>query len=312
MAAVGSGLRLALQECQHQFRHERWNCSAPPHASHASSMPLVIRVPVVPGASHGVPNNLGPLGPLGASSEPQAAFRWGGCSSDVEYGAKLSRTFTDAAQPTPPPLQPNSLLAPRLLMDSHNSKAGRKAVKLTLQTDCKCHGVSGSCSIRTCWTSLAQFRVVGDHLMARYRAAWPAVALPVPAARARRHPVGLRLAVRHAQGHAQGRNSRTAVHQQHLHGHAAAPRLPRRTDLVFLQVSPNYCDRDIALGSLGTAGRACNRTSRGADGCAVMCCGRGYNTRQVTSSRQCHCKFHWCCYVHCEVCTDRYEEYTCK
>ncbi|XP_052123686.1 protein Wnt-7b-like [Frankliniella occidentalis] len=230
-----------------------------------------------------------------------SAFRWGGCSSDVEFGAKLSRTFTDAAHPAS--LLDNGHSASRRLMDSHNSKAGRKAVKLTLQTDCKCHGVSGSCSVRTCWTSLAPFRLVGDHLMARYRAAWPAVALPVavqavPAgARARRHPVGLRLALRAA------RNSRAPPHPA---------RLPRRTDLVFLSVSPNYCDPDLALGSLGTAGRTCNRTSRGADDCGVMCCGRGYNTRQVTRSQQCRCKFHWCCYVHCEVCTDRHEEYTCK
>lgn len=60
-----------------------------------------------------------------------SAFRWGGCSSDVEYGARLSRSFTDAAQPAQPaqptlPAGHAGLGAPRLLMDSHNSKAGRK------------------------------------------------------------------------------------------------------------------------------------------------------------------------------------------
>lgn len=34
-------------------------------------------------------------------------------------------------------------------------------------------------------------------------------------------------------------------------------------EMVYLQSSPNYCERDISLGSLGTVGRFCNRTARG-------------------------------------------------
>lgn len=40
-------------------------------------------------------------------------------------------------------------------------------------------------------------------------------------------------------------------------------RIPKRSDLVFLQPSPNYCEPDLAQGSLGTQGRYCNRTSKG-------------------------------------------------
>ena len=40
-------------------------------------------------------------------------------------------------------------------------------------------------------------------------------------------------------------------------------RKPRISELVFLQQSPNYCDADPATGSLGVAGRKCNRTSTG-------------------------------------------------
>lgn len=40
-------------------------------------------------------------------------------------------------------------------------------------------------------------------------------------------------------------------------------RIPKRSELVFLQPSPNYCEPDLAQGSLGTQGRYCNRTSRG-------------------------------------------------
>ncbi|MCL4135664.1 UNVERIFIED_CONTAM: hypothetical protein GTU68_047754, partial [Idotea baltica] len=36
---------------------------------------------------------------------------------------------------------------------------------------------------------------------------------------------------------------------------------PTETDLVYLTKSPEYCDRDLKHGSLGTAGRRCNKVS---------------------------------------------------
>lgn len=41
-------------------------------------------------------------------------------------------------------------------------------VKNLLKTECKCHGVSGSCVMKTCWKSLPAFRIVGDVLMRKY------------------------------------------------------------------------------------------------------------------------------------------------
>lgn len=40
-------------------------------------------------------------------------------------------------------------------------------------------------------------------------------------------------------------------------------RIPKRSELVYLQQSPNYCETDLTLGSIGTQGRSCNRTSKG-------------------------------------------------
>lgn len=89
-------------------------------------------------------------------------------------------------------------------------------------------------------------------------------------------------------------------------------RKPTPEDLVYLEESPNYCIRDPSVGSLGTQGRVCNRTSHDMDGCNLMCCGRGYNTMKITLKERCECKFHWCCHVECKTCIRSVDVHTCK
>lgn len=161
-----------------------------------------------------------------------------------------------------------------------------QAVKDSMGTECKCHGVSGSCTMKTCWTTLPPFRQIGEHLKKKYHKG--KLVMPIKGRRARR-PIFL-----------------TIKRSKRAH------RKPRRSDLVYLEKSPNYCDYNLDTGSLGTVGRNCNRTSNGMDGCTLMCCGRGYNTHQFTRTWQCNCKFHWCCKVECNSCSERTEEYTCK
>ncbi|KAL9705416.1 hypothetical protein quinque_008934 [Culex quinquefasciatus] len=87
---------------------------------------------------------------------------------------------------------------------------------------------------------------------------------------------------------------------------------PKRMEMIYLHPSPNYCERDMSTGILGTIGRQCNRSSTSMDKCDLLCCGRGYNTHNIVKSWQCNCKFKWCCTVSCDICTERIEEYTCK
>ncbi len=84
-----------------------------------------------------------------------------------------------------------------------------------------------------------------------------------------------------------------------------------KNNLLFLHSSPNYCERNISLGSLGTTGRICDRSSRAIDGCDLLCCNRGYQSQLVTQHSQCNCRFQWCCHVQCQNCVTTHEISRC-
>lgn len=305
MVAVGDGIRLATNECRYQFRHNRWNCSGIENPTSFGHVVIVgsreaaftyaissagVAFAVTAACARGNITACGCApGPKPREPTP-TGWKWGGCSVDINFGMRFARKFLDARE-----LEGDE----RSLMNLHNNKAGRKAVKNNLLTECKCHGVSGSCTMKTCWKTLPTFRQIGDNVMKKYYRARSVASAPVASAVTSRRP--------------QDRTRRTRkIHLVLKKGKTPIQKLPKKSDLVFLQMSPNYCEKDLASGSLGTVGRSCNRTSRGTDGCDLMCCGRGYNTHQYTRTWQCRCKFHWCCYVNCDTCTEQTEEYTCK
>ncbi|ERE67677.1 proto-oncogene Wnt-3-like protein [Cricetulus griseus] len=47
----------------------------------------------------------------------------------------------------------------------------RKAIASHMHLKCKCHGLSGSCEVKTCWWSQPDFRTVGDFLKDKYDSA---------------------------------------------------------------------------------------------------------------------------------------------
>ncbi|KAL7985374.1 hypothetical protein Chor_003944, partial [Crotalus horridus] len=243
MQSIGEGAKEWIRECQHQFRHHRWNCSTLDRdhtvfgrvmlrsSREAAFVYAISSAGVVYAITRACSQgelkacNCDPH-KRGRSKDERGDFDWGGCSDNINYGIKFAKDFVDAKEKT--------VKDARALMNLHNNRCGRTAVKRFLKLECKCHGVSGSCTLRTCWLAMSDFRKTGDYLRKKYN------------------------------------------------------------------------------GSLGTAGRVCNKVSRGTDGCEVMCCGRGYDTTQVTRVTKCECKFHWCCAVRCKECEDTVDIHTCK
>ncbi|CAG5124494.1 unnamed protein product, partial [Candidula unifasciata] len=197
---------------------------------------------------------------------------WSGCSDNIAYGIAFSKIFVDARE-----RGSKNRSRPRSIMNLHNNEAGRRAIEDNMRVECKCHGVSGSCELRTCWRSLPVFSTVGTILKEKFDGATEVKPL----------------------------NTNELV--------PLNPQFKPHTDqdLVYMDASPDFCEADAKIGSLGTHGRSCNKTSKAMDGCELMCCGRGSVMRQVKVVERCKCKFHWCCSVRCKTCERVVDEHTC-
>lgn len=160
-----------------------------------------------------------------------------------------------------------------------------QVIKAGVETTCKCHGVSGSCTVRTCWRQLAPFHEVGKRLKHKYETA---------------------LKVGSTTNEATGEAGAISPPRGRAAGTGGSDPLPRTPELVHLDDSPSFCL--ASRFSPGTAGRRCHREKN----CESICCGRGHNTQSRVVTRPCQCQVRWCCYVECRQCTQREEVYTCK
>ena len=147
-----------------------------------------------------------------------------------------------------------------------------------MKTICNCHGVSASCSLKTCWKAVSPFRQVGNLLMEKYD-----------------YATLVKTSNRNRGG------TKVRAHRRN----------PKR-DLIFFENSPSYCEPINALGIAGTRGRVCKVDSLDSDSCQTLCCGRGYAEVNMTTVSKCHCHYNWCCFVFCDKCYQTGMHHVCK
>ncbi|CDS40455.1 wingless type MMTV integration site family [Echinococcus multilocularis] len=292
MPIISIGARIGILQCEEQFKFRHWNCSSGKEAfslgvttRHGTREASFAHAIASAGVVHALARSCKEARLLSCgcskAERPQQLHRdwiWGGCGDNIDYAYRFSKAFVDIREKEKS-FPRNSLGLARKLMNLHNNRVGRLAVYKLATVACKCHGMSGSCSLRTCWTQLSPFPRVGQRLQERYESAIKV--------KFNRRGTQLRRANRHLR----------QITSDHL---------------IYLEESPNFCAVNPLTGRTLTSGRECRLQGHANERCTVLCCGRGHRTYTREVRERCYCQFHWCCSVECQTCSRREEVHICN
>ena len=163
-----------------------------------------------------------------------------------------------------------------------------------MDVECTCHGISGSCSVRTCWRKLPELRSVSKNIKQKYDQSIK-VSLQVQ----KDEPPSLKSV-------------------------GDDPMPPSTSHLVFLKKSKNMC----LYKQNYTLGRSCvpkniltEYHSSGIEPltsvdltlapCEDLCCAGEYSLKRTVVVRSCNCHFVWCCDIICDDCAVTVDTYKC-
>ncbi|CAD6192044.1 unnamed protein product [Caenorhabditis auriculariae] len=299
MDSVQNAAFNAAAECQFQFNKRRWNCSIIDPVSlkvvgdvvlrqgtresafvHAISS-AAVAYRVTRDCARGMNDRCGcDYSKNDTSAQHRSQYQYQGCSDNVKYGIAISREFVDAAEQKQRLANGTTITHPDSVINLHNNRAGRQVLEKALRRECKCHGMSGSCEMKTCWDSLPTFREIGLQIKDKFDGASE-----------------VRVVDEEKKGQIVMKNSQFKRHTN--------------ADLVYMAPSPDFCEADPSRGILGTRGRQCSLSQNAIDDCQILCCGRGFEKKVELVDDMCNCKFHYCCRVDCTPCKKRTETYFC-
>lgn len=130
-----------------------------------------------------------------------------------------------------------------------------------MEVRCKCHGLSGSCELRTCWKSAPDFRKVGTELKNKFRRA-----IMIDQSNFGNRPLhrinydndlmNLKKLSQQQQRRKRDRDRR----QMKKFNKRSSGGVLNSIDLWYYEKSPTYCESNEDFNIPGTSGRRCNRT----------------------------------------------------
>ena len=147
----------------------------------------------------------------------------------------------------------------------HNIQVGIEKLRQATQQKCRCHGQSGACSLKTCWSESPQPEVIAQELKKEYEQAVQV---------------------------ATDQNEATPMKKIPLELALLTPFFTER--LLFTRTQRDFCST--------TKGRSCqlNGDLTSESHCRNMCCGRGHLSKSFDTVEPGKCSFEWPSTIKCE------------
>ena len=154
-----------------------------------------------------------------------------------------------------------------------------QVVQKSVKYGCHCEGISASCSLQTCGTTLVNLRTVSAKIYQAY-------------------------------------SESCKVHPNIINSDEPSfistdcDKITNNT-MIYFDNSVDYCYRDISVGSPGVKGQSCDPHVTGPGSCSEHCCSRGFVEVSVIEKDEC-CTFVWCCRIECTTCYKNKKYYFCN
>lgn len=312
MKIVQDTARETKEECQEEFKNQKWNCMSVSKAprfdnditkdtKEAGFLYALSSASLALSVSHGcLMGNIAEcrcnlrnkplLFPSEVIDRDQGNMSYIdsrlGCKGIMKYGHDFSEMFVKLG------FRKNAKSQEQLeqhIVRKHNIRVGLNAIVNGEEIACVCNGATAGCVVKYCYRRLVQIQEVSEKLFRKYNKA-----------------VQARFGVNILKIDPSRNNDK--VEESYVEGNYA-PLKKIRNQIIFASSGPDKCMNGK------TSRRRCQldpSKPNAPDNCNRLCCGRSYQEKIIETVTQCDCKFVFCCKVECKTCRSTKKIYECN